>query len=44
MSRVVNQRRAVSLLFLPGSVLLIVATWDLPDPTFLQRMEPAAEE
>ena len=43
MSRVVNQRRAVSLLFLLGSVLLIVATWDLPDPPSLLRMEPMTE-
>jgi hypothetical protein len=26
-----NQRRAVSLLFLIGSLLLVVAAWNLPD-------------
>jgi hypothetical protein len=28
---VVNQRRAVSILFLLGSLLLVVAAWNLPD-------------
>jgi hypothetical protein len=30
---VVNQRRAVSLLFLLGSILLVVTAWNLPDPS-----------
>jgi hypothetical protein len=27
-----NQRRAVSFLFLLGSILLVVTAWNLPDP------------
>jgi hypothetical protein len=35
-----NQRRAVSILFLIGSFLLVVAAWNLPD--YERRRESAA--
>jgi hypothetical protein len=36
-----NQRRAISILFLIGSVLLVVAAWNLPDSSRRDTITPA---